>query len=152
MNDMRELGEWIEVLNTTDREVDLRGVTLHDGLDASFELPRAIVPAGGRIVLGAFADPTLNGGAPVDVEWRWEFGLSNSGQIVALSVGTLELDRVAYDDGLTFPDPVGVSMALEPTAEGADENDEGRRWCASTGPWAQGSDFGTPGEPNPPCP
>jgi len=108
-----------------------------------------VVEAGAYAVLGSFRDLDVNGGAPVDAEWRWALTLSNSGDTLRLSYGTRVIDGVSWDDGLTFPDPEGASMSLDPL-ELAD-NDDGRRWCVGVTPYGDG-DLGTPGAPNPPCP
>jgi hypothetical protein len=73
---------------------------------------------------------------------------SNAGdEVILIDNGVpngLEIDRVVYDDGITFPDPVGASMAL--SAPDLD-NDLGGNWCVSSVPYGDG-DLGTPGAPN----
>ncbi len=54
------------------------------------------------------------------------------------------------DLDLTGPDPIGVSMGLEPGTLDAGGNDEPTSWCLSTTSFGDG-DLGTPGEPNDPC-
>jgi len=145
-----DLGEWFEVHNSTGQPVDLDGVTVTDGDDA-FTVSRShIVSAGGYAVFGAFADPAINGGTPVDVAWEWDFALANSGQAIELRFGTLLIDRVVYDNGLTFPDPEGASMSLSGDVLDGDDNDAGGSWCAATTPYGAG-DLGTPGQANPLC-
>jgi hypothetical protein len=143
-------GEWFEVLNRREEEVDLEGlgVETDDGDDFTVDRP-LVVPAGGYVVFGSFAAEQVNGGAPVDHEWRWSFGLSNSGETVRLRHGTRVLDEVAYDP--TFPDVEGASKSLAPDESDATSNDRADAWCVGTDPYGAG-DLGTPGEENPPCP
>lgn len=144
-----DVGEWIEVLNETDEPVNLDGLEVSDD-DGTWKVDvRLEVAPGALVVLGAFTDG--NGGAPVAAEWRFELSLQNSGDEIVLSYGTVVVDRVAWDDGFTFPDPEGASMSLDPGELDADDNDDGEEWCTATTPFGAG-DLGTPGAPNPPCP
>jgi hypothetical protein len=147
-----DFGEWIEVHNRADVEVDLLGLSLLDELGDGVDIEvSVVVPAGGYVVLAASADPTRNGALEdVGWAWGWDYRLRNSGQTVRLVYGTVELDAVAYDNGATFPDPVGASMSLAPGASDVDSNDDGSRWCEGTTPYGAG-DLGTPGAENPPC-
>ena len=55
----------------------------------------------------------------------------------------VQVDRVRWDDGRTFPDPNGASMSLtDPNADNA----LGENWCTATTSWTVG-DKGTPGLP-----
>jgi len=147
-----DFGEWIEVHNRSELDVDLQGLSLLDGSGDGVDIEvSVVVPAGGYAVLAASADPARNGGL-VDVSWAWtwDYRLRNSGQDVRLVYGTVELDVVAYDNGATFPDPEGASMSLAPSATDVDDNDDGARWCEGVTSYGDG-DLGTPGEANPPC-
>ena len=54
-----------------------------------------------------------------------------------------EIDRVAYDGGVTFPNPDGASMALlSPDLD----NNLGQNWFVSADPWpGSAGDAGSPG-------
>ena len=54
------------------------------------------------------------------------------------------MDSVGWDNGVTFPDPNGASMALLDTSL---DNSVGSNWQESTTPYGNG-DLGTPGIPN----
>ena len=147
-----DFGEWIEIYVAAEAPVDLAGLVIENDEGDAFELgPGAVADPGAYVVIGAFADRKDNGGAPVDVEWRWGFGLANSGDTVRLLAGTRTIDAIAYDNGATFPDPEGASMSLDPGAVDADANDDGARWCPGVDPYGAG-DLGSPGAANPPCP
>jgi hypothetical protein len=59
------------------------------------------------------------------------------------------VDEVIYDGGLTFPDPNGQSMSLDPGSYDVMANDIGTNWCPATTNY--NGDFGTPGTANPVC-
>ena len=65
-------------------------------------------------------------------------------EIVLLNASLNEIDRVEYDGGPTFPDPIGASMTLlHPLLD----NNNGANWDTSLKPYGDG-DLGTPGETN----
>jgi hypothetical protein len=66
-------GEWVEIYNAGDFDVNLEGWALADA-GSNFHVislggAGLIVPPGGRVVLGNNADPLLNGGVPVDYKY-----------------------------------------------------------------------------------
>lgn len=146
-----DLGEWIEVVNRSGAEVDLQGLSIatSDGDEAVIGTA-LVVPDGAYVVFAAFADPAVNGGLAVDAAWGWDLGLRGSGMTLELRYGTVRLDAITYDNGLTFPDPEGASMSLAPGALDAAANDDGANWCEAVSTYGDG-DRGTPGAPNDPC-
>lgn len=144
-------GEWIEIANTTDAAIDIAGLTLSDTKnDKHVVAPGAplLVPAGGFVVIGASADPALNGGAPVDYAWKG-FSLTNSADQVILSYAGQVVDRVDYTVP-PFPSVNGASMQLDLLMFDKVLNDDAASWCASTAPFGAG-DLGTPGAANGSC-
>ena len=146
-------GEWFELYNNTDQEIDLNGLILEDeGTDSHTITESVILPAGAYIVLGNNSDMTTNGGIPVAYEYDGStFVLDdmNPDQIIIRCEG-IEIDRVAYDIGVTFPDPFGASMNLNPDSQDATANDFGVNWCLSTTEFAVAT-LATPAAPNDPC-
>jgi predicted extracellular nuclease len=141
-------GEWFEVYNPTSDAVDINGWTMKDNDFDSHVINNGgplLVPAGGYLVLGNNADSSTNGGATVDYSYGSGWFLSNSADEVVLLDGSLaEVDRIEYDNGATFPDPNGSSMALtDPTLD----NNVGANWCESGTAFGDG-DFGSPGAAN----
>jgi predicted extracellular nuclease len=140
-------GEWFEVHNTTDTGIDIDGWTI---LDNDFDLHLInnggplLVPAGGYLVLGNNADFATNGGVNVDYQYSGVFLSNSSDELVLLDVGGAEIDRVEWDNGATFPDPIGASMSLKDSAL---DNNIGANWCESVTPFGNG-DLGTPGNEN----
>ena len=141
-------GEWFELFNPTDRDININGWTIVDSENDSDVIDNAgplNLPAGGYLVLGKNGDMNANGGVPVGYDYGNSISLLNSNGAVTLLDGEQnEIDRVAYDDGVTFPDPSGAAIAL---VHPALDNSLGENWCVATTPYGLG-DLGTPGVAN----
>jgi predicted extracellular nuclease len=141
-------GEWFELYNPTGSDIDIEGWTIRDdGIDTHVinNGTPLLIPAGGYLVLGNNTDTGTNGGVPVAYNYGGSWFLSNSADEVILEDTSLvEIDRVEYDGGPSFPDPTGASMALiNPVLD----NNVGANWCESPNPFGAG-DLGTPGGAN----
>ena len=150
-------GEWFEVYNAGPHRADLeRSLISDDGTNAHVIYTGGAgmwVLPGKRLVFGRNADATLNGGVTLDYEYSG-FTLSNgSDQIMLTGRDGVLQDRVAYDDGIVWPDTSGMSISLTPGAEDPYLNDDGANWCHGSTLIASGSsDSGTPGSLNDVCP
>lgn len=145
-------GEWLEVTNTTDGEVNLVGFILRDDdLDAHQILTPLVLGPGERAVLGRNGDQAANGGVELDYVYS-SIQLANTADEIILEVDDTLVDRVIWDDGATFPDPNGSSMSLTPCQTTAAANDNGVNWTVATVPYGDGSQLGTPGTANGDCP
>ncbi len=148
--------EWIELTNTTDRDLVLDGCTM--GLEGGASTRLTInLAAGGVALLARSADPEVNGG--LQVAQTFDFALPNAAGRLNLYCGAALVDTFGYDDGFTFPDASAASISLDPDAYDFDANDEGINWClgevvyfADPGGDAALDHLGTPGLPNPQCP
>jgi hypothetical protein len=150
-------GEWFEIHNPTDLNLDVSGLEFSDEsvpeADFFFLPDDVALPPGGYIVLGV-RDGVTNGGVPVDFVWDVgdiQFFLGNEGSdeiIVSTAGAALELDRVVYDE--TFPNTAGRSMGLDPDANNEADNDDALNWCEGQTPYGDG-DLGSPGVANPQC-
>ncbi|MBL8862774.1 MAG: lamin tail domain-containing protein [Planctomycetes bacterium] len=150
-------GEWFEVWNAMPWRVNLEGWTISDESGASH-----VISTGGSglrlgpgqfAVIGNNSDPALNGGIQVDYVWS-SFSLGNGADQILLTRpdGTLA-DRVAYDDGVLWPDAPGRSLSLRPGAWDVLSNDDPLNWCAASSPIsATNPDRATPGRDNDVCP
>jgi len=148
-------GEWLELRNTTDADIDLGGWVLHD-IDAVAPEWHVIdgdgpvvVPAGGLFVLGALADAASNGGVAVDYAWAG-LSLADDADEIVLEVKGEQIDTVVYATP-AWPLAEGTSLALDPGSESADANDAPGAWCAGVAAY-NAVDHGTPGADNPACP
>lgn len=110
-------GEWIELYNRTDADLDLTGWTLVDGSRATLD---GILPAGGFAVIAA--QPDALGDVPI--VGVLDGGLGNAGERIALRdpCGVI-VDAVHYRDGGRWPahaDGDGPSLELrDPHADNA---------------------------------
>jgi predicted extracellular nuclease len=140
-------GEWFEVYNPTDSAVDIDGWTVADNDIDAFVIANGgplLVPPGGFLVLGNNVDFGTNGGVNVAYQYSGMFLSNSSDELVLLDLALVEVDRVEWDNGTTFPDPNGASMAL---IDPALDNNVGANWCTSNNPFGEG-DSGTPGQVN----
>ncbi|UCD39017.1 MAG: lamin tail domain-containing protein, partial [Fidelibacterota bacterium] len=138
-------GEWVELHNAGTDTADLQGWTLKDdGTDSHIIIDVVIIAPGAYIVLGNNSDSLLNGG--VDLEYQYSnIYLGNSeDELLLINPSGDTVDVVRWDNGLTFPDPDGASMAL---LDPALDNSIGTNWEPSTIIFGAG-DYGTPGAPN----
>lgn len=148
-----DFGEWFELTNVGADAVNLAGCAFESTGDPGFALdPTApvIMTAGSAKVFGASAETSINGGVAVDVEWTG-LRLGNNSDMLTLRCGDEVIDTIAWDNGLSFPDPKGASMQLAPEAYDAVSNDSGAAWCAAVVAFGDG-DAGSPGTMNPVCP
>ncbi len=146
-----DAAEWIEVFNTTNATIDLRGLVVTGEAEEAFEVPDSLpIPPGGYVVLGGSADRALNGDVAMDAAWGADFALSNGDDRVALMWAGGVIDAVDYDNGVTFPDEGGAALSLDRDSADAVQNDAGGAWCPADSAYGDG-DLGTPGAANPPC-
>lgn len=144
-------GEWFELYNAGASAVDLSGWRIKD--DATASQTHTIsgtlsIPAKGYLLFAVNGSSTSNGGLPaVDYVYTLTGGLGNSTDgLIITNASDVEQDRVVWDNGATFPDPNGASMAL--TAPDQD-NGVGSNWCESENAWTgSAGDKGTPGAAN----
>ena len=140
-------GEWFEVYNPMSVAADLNGLSIQSGSSSHVDRwrRRLLLLPGQYLVLGINGETASNGGVPVDYQYTG-IALSNGSDSLSLldRSGSQIIDSVSWDDGLTFPDPTGASMAL---ADPALSNELGSNWCPSRTPFGDG-DLGTPGAEN----
>ncbi len=143
-------GEWFELHNPGMGTLQLAGCDIEgNGADVFFiDAPDLeIGPMGFR----TFSVDSMAGpGFVADYAWNsMDFNLNNSSDIVRLVCDGVMVDEVSYDNGATFPDPIGASMNLDPPSFDATANDLGENWCTATSMY--NGDLGTPGLPNDAC-
>jgi hypothetical protein len=154
-------GEWFEIVNATGAAVDLDGYTFASGLQVFTVAGPLVVPAGGRQLFMRDNDALDNGGIDGAALGAYEYdpnggGLWNMGNgaetlQVFDSLGAL-VGRLAYDDGVLFPDDEGVAFGLDPAVAATEANtDDGANWCNQSSVIPGGTDLGTPGAANDAC-
>ena len=144
--------EWIEIYNSTKKEVDLKGLTLVAAKpDGSREKTHTI--AEGKIkpanyfVLGDSVEKPL----PSHIDYSYGDGLGalgNESGLIAIRCGTVKIDEVKY----TTPAKSGASRLLSGSIPVPDSavNDLEENFCDATIEYAPGL-FGSPGTPNEAC-
>ncbi len=142
-------GEWFEIYNNSDHDIDLNGWIIRDlDTDSHTISSSVIISPGQYLVLGRNADKATNGG--VDVVYQYSnFNLANGADEIQLLLpdGETEIDRVQYDGGVNWPDPTGASMYFKGSPD--EDNDIGSQWAVSDLPWdGSAGDFGTPNYAN----
>ncbi len=140
-------GEWFEVTNLGGTPIDMNGWTIKD---ADFD--SHVIANGGPLTInpGEYkvfcvnADTMATEGVPVFYEYSG-ITLSNSDdELILLDTALLEVDNVPWDNGLTFPDPNGLSMQWNETGD----NFMGMNWGIGGPIFGTGNDRGTPGAAN----
>ena len=137
-----ERGQYVEVLNTSDRLVALDGYRVgNDGSEGT--LPPLLLDAQHVAVLCADEDPAINGGVVCDgqlpVALRADDGVWLEGELV--------LDAV---DWTGWAPTAGASWELGADVLSPTANDLPESWCLAVAPYGAG-DLGTPGLIDPPC-
>ena len=147
---MDQNGEWFELYNATSFSLSLEGCVLSDdGSDALTVGPGAVIAPGDYVVFASSADPALNGNLPSVTEaFGGSINLGNASDSIKLTCAGKLVDEVTWDDGVTFPDPSGASMALCPGFFTPAANDDGANWSASASAWPSSTDKGSPGADN----
>ena len=89
-----ESSDWIELYNTSDQDVNLKGLCLSDGKKnlEKFVFPEVILPAHGYLVVFCGEEEEI-----IDGEIHVSFKLSADGEKVVLSFGGQILDIVSFD-------------------------------------------------------
>ncbi|MBN1785743.1 MAG: lamin tail domain-containing protein, partial [Candidatus Methanofastidiosa archaeon] len=138
-------GEWFELYNPNDFEIDLSGWKIEDGANDSFLIDTTLVIGPScYLVFGREGDIDRNGGVSIDYEYSG-MNLSNArDEIRIVSDDGVVIDSVAYDPKNGFSFPCGASIELRNPSL---PNDQGINWAFSTYPYGLG-DMGTPGERN----
>ena len=137
-------GEWFELYNNGTINVNLIDWQIKDnGSDSHTINKNLIIPANGYIVLCRNNDTATNGGVNCSYEYN-KSTLGNSDDEIILINNSLEIDRVYYDDGSDFPDPIGKSMELKNYSL---DNNIGANWGEAITTYGDG-DYGTPGYEN----
>ena len=140
-------GEWFELYNRGVVPVNLKNFRITDDggqfINITFDVP--ILP-GDYGVFTKNGDASANGGVDSDYSYSTSsFSLSNADDEIAIYDGNDSLvNRVAYDDGVTFPDSSGFSMELRAPYF---DNSLGSNWANSYAIYGEG-DRGTPGYQN----
>lgn len=145
-------GEWFEIYNNTDHEVDLQHLVIRKNTNENHVINSPfILPSHGYCVL-ARTEPAVAGNKYV---YNTDITLNNAGCVLSVSnYGTNGSDgsiicSVDYSaDG--FPGTTGASICLDPGKLNPTDVVLGSSWCVSKTAYETG-DKGTPGASNDAC-
>lgn len=141
-----DFGEWVEVYNPTNAEVDLDGWTLKDkGSNVHVISGSVPVAPGGYALLARDGSSSQNGGITPDYVYT-DFFLANGGDSVQLvDPAGKTVDTLSYQVEGAWPLATpGVSIELKDPGL---DNSAGGSWELAVVPFGDG-DLGTPGAPN----
>lgn len=151
-------GEFVEIINTTDQDIDLSDHSLEDYDYDCVDLSGITIAAGDYVVICVDDDPAANGGiSTCDVVATWDTGytagcnqlaLANSSDEIAVVNPAGTTDAVVYSSSWV---KTGKATGLDPDLFDATSNDSAASWCAMSSLMTAG-DKGTPGEDNDACP
>lgn len=151
-----EIGEWVELYNTSTSTIDLDGYSFHDLDTDAYTLGSVLVAGHDYVVLCADLDASQNGGIDCDGYFARKstdilvgMALGNDGDEVVLSrPDGVVIDQVLYDGTWFTP---GVATGLDPSRLDADNNDDETMWCNASTTVPGALEPGTPGLVNDPC-
>jgi hypothetical protein len=139
-------GEWFEIYNNSDEEIDLNGFTIKDNdTDSHLITEETLIAPYSFAVLGRNADTTTNGGVVLNYEYSGINLANGADEILLIDPYGNTVDSVAYDGGSTFPAPNGATMAL---LELNLDNTIGGNWVEYDSLTYGDGDYGTPGALN----
>ncbi|MCG3198937.1 MAG: hypothetical protein GHCLOJNM_03444 [bacterium] len=149
--------EWIELFNTTNQDIDLRGWALADNetdIHAISGADPVTIPAKGYLVLGESTNPAINGGAPVDYSFANDITMGNNGDELILLDGATVIHSIGYGNFVPSPHPIQSAFPSAPIqgqsyGMGLDYcNGPNSQWTPQTSPYGTNGDLGTPGADN----
>jgi len=153
-----ELGEWVELYNTSGYAIDVTGYSFHD---KDYDQHTLVGLNGGPLIVGpkdyivlcAELDKSINGGVPCDGPFKreasGELALGNGTDEVILSrPDGVIIDSVYYDENWFDK---GIAIGLDPDMLDASNNDDESMWCNQTTVISTSGEPGTPGRRNDDC-
>ena len=142
-------GEWIEIWNATNHDLQLNGLILKDAgsnVHIMTSAGKLVLPAKSYWVLARNGDILTNGGVVVNYVYQ-NFTLSNtSDQVILTASNETLIDQVTYGPG--WPVVSGASMELQPDYQTFSGNDQPEHWLPARIAFGAG-DKGSPGKANP---
>ncbi len=136
-------GEWIELFNTENQPIDLKGWTvLDEDSDSHTITAHVIIPPRSYLVVGNNTNTATNGGVTMAYSYGSNWYLSNTGDEVLLKDATPALiDRVVYTKTGITP---GASISVMDLTK---DNNVVSNWCPEKTAWSgSAGDLGTPGK------
>ena len=146
-----EFGEWFEVYNNSESDINLNGLDVYDGENDSFVVvENLVIPVGEQFVFIVNGDTMVNGNIAGNFTYTG-FVLSNSSDEIILSHNGRVIDEVMYSSDLGYTLSAGKSISLSVDKYTFADNDIAESWCPAPTQYGT-NDYGTPSVMNPQCP
>ncbi|MBM4341928.1 MAG: lamin tail domain-containing protein [Deltaproteobacteria bacterium] len=160
-----EFGEWFEVKNTSNKVIDLNGLTITDNKPTGGDkhvingcAGKMTVKPGEYIALGRETDKAKNGGIALAYKYTGTAFTNFGNDAVVLRAEyttptkkNVDIDKVEWSVSWPIGEWKGAAIQVDVTQTNDYGNDSVKNWCASPTKMPSG-DFGTPGAANPECP
>ena len=147
-----DVGEWFEIFNNSDSDININGLKVSDdGTDSFIVTDDLLIPSRTHIVLALSRDTSINGGVSANYAYTG-FVLSNSEDEVILSHNERIIDEMRYSSSGGYGMSPGKSISLDVNKYDFNDNDLSTSWCTSPVSFGGLGDFATPGTMNPVCP
>ena len=143
-------GEYFEVYNRADFDIDIMGWDVMDADGDGFTIDESVVvPAGGFAVLGVNENPDFNGGVDLDYVYSWDdFAFGHESDTLRLFLLGSNISTMSYSR--SWDVEIGRSLSVDLDYVHPDTSVYSSVWCSST-TTLPGGDHGTPGQLNEPC-
>lgn len=142
-------GEWFEVYNNSDEEIELNGLTIKRGPN-SHKISTDVVLLPGEYYALARSEQAFEGAKYI---YNSSFNLTNSNSTLSIYKieGTDSTLIASVPYGMSgFPSASGASINLNPNHFNSNDAKLGSSWCLASVPYNT-KDLGTPGLPNSFC-
>ena len=150
-----EVGEWVELYNTSGSPIEVSGYTFRDDDNDSWVLEGSmVVEPYDYFVLCADLDPSVNGGVPCDARFNRDYegnGMAlanNPDELVLARPDGVEIDWLHYTNAWWV---AGAAIGVDPEFLDGGSNDDPSHWCVQDTVIMSGGEAGTPGFENDPC-
>ncbi len=150
-----EVGEWVELFNTSGSPIEIAGYTFRDDDYDYWVLEGSmVVEPQSYFVLCADLNMSVNGGVPCDGWFLRDpdtpgLALANGpDEVVLMRPDGAEIDWVHYDDNWFEK---GIAIGVDPSHLDGGDNDDPSHWCNQTTVMTSGGEPGTPGIVNDDC-
>ncbi len=144
-------GEWIELYNDSDIDIDLKGVTITSSKESGFQITEShILKARSQFVLAANGFAGQNGGFKPDYVYDYALFKITEQETITLSQDGQDIDSVSY---LASSSKLHASHSLTRDPRSTNRNKDLSDWCPASTPYGLGEarDYGTPGKANDAC-
>ncbi len=154
-------GEWFELYNASDEEMDLSGLDVRGDTDTGFTISGSLILQPGEYALLGVGDCSdyntcgtneYNGGIELDYLYdRSDFSLDENGDTIRLVYNSVQIDAVVWESASWVVQKNYAHQANVNAFNLEWANNLTQNWCAADTLYGDEALYGTPGSANPPC-